>query len=82
METQTESLRARVEARIEELAKARLKLSDRIFGEGRTPTPGEWRRLEAFDEKLESLWDIENRFLREVEAPPEAPMDPFAGALY
>jgi len=69
METQTESLRARVEARIEELAKARLKLSDRIFGEGRTPTPGEWVRLERFDDKIEGLWDIVRRFCTVPEVP-------------
>lgn len=70
-----ECLRERVEARIHVLAKARSELSDRIFREGRTPSPGEWRRLERLSEKLDGLHDILSRFCRAPEAPVENPLE-------
>ena len=73
-------LRETVEERIDELTKTRLKLSDSIFGEGRTPTPSEWARLEAFDDKIEGLWDIIRVFCKAPEAP--ASLDPFMEVLY
>ena len=75
-----EGLRDRVEARIEELCRQRLALSDRIFDSGRTPYPWEWDRLAKFDEKIEGLYHILNTFFKTPEA--GVTLDPFLEVLY